>query len=138
MGLQDQQARDLLGVLPALTAESDEFRLYHQLVSQARETLEADLVVLFPAGAGVPDVPPQSGNRGPGRVAGSPAVQGLVRRVLDPRRSTPTRTSCADVATQAAGTAAAGCAPRHRHAWPSPRWWRTASSWARCSPGGAG
>jgi signal transduction histidine kinase len=103
--LHDQRARDLLAVLPALAGEADEFRLYHQLVGQARETLRADLVVLFPAGAGAPEVPPQSGNRGPGAVAGSPAVQALVRRVLEAAPQHPEPYFVPDVNAQNAGAA---------------------------------
>jgi signal transduction histidine kinase len=103
--LNDRQARDLLAVLPALAAESDESRLYHQLVGQARETLRADLIVLFPTGARAPEVPPQSGNQGPGAVAGSPAVQALVRRVLEAAPRHPQPYFVPDVAAQDAGAA---------------------------------
>jgi len=81
---QPQQIHGLLDTLTGLLDETDENPLYLRVVLAARQALGADLVVLHPWNGGGPllEVPPQSGNQQAGALAGSLAMQTLVRQVL--------------------------------------------------------
>ena len=100
---EDRRVHELMTALPTLMNTDDENRLYQLLVNQARETLDADLVVLFPAGGTADAVPPQSGNQQAGAVAGSPAVQQMVQRVIGLAAEHPEPYYVSDIAAHPEG-----------------------------------